>query len=193
MLRDVQTCMYVTWVSARQTRTPPIGTVSSIVGAHRVPEAIRSLSPMAGLDYVDLFTMTTGEATRGSAEQWARAVLEGTPLGRRARSLWRLLGLRLGPSDSPEYVQGWRIADRGDTWVRVETSAWFATGHAVCQVDDGQVSVALFLRYDRPIAAFIWPPVSVMHRRAMPVLLRQALNAGGPARRAQRARADDAG
>jgi hypothetical protein len=49
------------------------------------------------------------------------------------------------------------------------------TAHAVVQVEDLQVSVALFVRYDRPIAALIWPPVSVMHRRAVPVMLREAL------------------
>jgi hypothetical protein len=38
-----------------------------------------------------------------------------------------------------------------------------------------RVSLALFLRYDRPIAALIWAPVSVVHRRALPKLLEQGV------------------
>jgi hypothetical protein len=89
--------------------------------------------------------------------------------------LWRLLGLRLGPRPSPEHVQGWRIIGRGDDWIRMEAVSWCMTANAIVKVEAGQVSVALFVRYDRSIAAVIWPPVSVMHRRAMPALLGQAV------------------
>ena len=151
--------------------------VSTAVGMRNVPAAIRSLATLDSPDYVDAFTLTPSGATERSPEQWARTVLEETPTGRSAPALWGLLGLRLGPRPSPDHVQGWRIADRGDNWIRVETTSWCMTAHAVLRVDDGQVSIALFLRYDRPVAGLIWPPVSVMHRRAVPVMLRQALGA----------------
>jgi hypothetical protein len=151
--------------------------VSTVVGVRNVPEAIRSLGALANPDYVDLYTVTTNEATDKSPEEWARAALEETPTGRSAPSLWRLLGLRLGPRHSPDYVQGWKIADRGNDWIRLEAASSFMTAHAVVHVDEGHVSVALFLRYDRPIAALVWPPVSIMHRRAVPAMLRQALKA----------------
>jgi hypothetical protein len=150
-------------------------TVSTVVGLRNVPEAIRSRGALASPDYVDLCTVTTTEATDKSPEEWARAALEETPTGRSAPSLWRLLGLRLGPRHSPDYVQGWKIADRGDNSIRLETASWFMTAHAVVHVEKGHVSVALFLRYDRPLAALVWPPVSIMHRRAVPAMLRQAL------------------
>jgi hypothetical protein len=51
------------------------------------------------------------------------------------------------------------------------------TAHAVVQVEDGHVSVALFLRFDRAIAVLVWVPVGVMHRRGVPTMLRQALKA----------------
>jgi hypothetical protein len=155
-------------------------TVLTVVGLSNIPEAIRGLDTLASPDYVDLFTASTNGATDKSAEEWARATLEDTPTGRSAPSLWRFLGLRLGPTPSPDCVQGWKIADRGEGWIRIETASWFMTAHAVVQVDDGHVSVALFVRYDRPIAALIWPPVSVMHRRGVPVMLRQALKAHAP-------------
>jgi hypothetical protein len=150
-------------------------TVVTTVGLSNIPEAIRGLDTLTRPDYVDCCTVTTSAAGDQSAEQWAREALEETATGRSAPLLWRRLGLRLGPTPSPDYVQGWKIAARGDEWIRVETSSWFMTAHAVVQIDDEHVSLALFLRYDRPIAAHIWGPVSVLHRRAVPVMLRQAL------------------
>jgi hypothetical protein len=149
----------------------------TVVGLSNLPEAIRSRDTLADPDYADLITVRTGEVTDKSPEEWARAALEDTPTGRSAPRLWRLLGVRLGPRPSPDYVQGWKIAERGDDWIRIEATSWLMTAHAVVQVEDLQVSVALFVRYDRPIAALIWPPVSVVHRRAVPVILRQALKA----------------
>jgi hypothetical protein len=148
-------------------------TVSATVGLRDVPSAIRRASRLSDPDYVDVFTITTNEVR--SPEEWARTALEHTPTGRSAPILWQLLGLRLGPRPSAEHVQGWNITGRGEDWIRIEAASWFMTANAIVKVDDGQVSVALFVRYDRPIAAVIWPPVSVMHRRALPALLCQAL------------------
>jgi hypothetical protein len=149
--------------------------VVAIVGLTNIPEAIRCLDTLTRPDYVDLFTVPTSGAADKSAEEWARAMLEDTPTGRSAPTLWRLLGLRLGPMPSPGCVQGWKIAERGEDWIRVEAISWFMTAHAVVKVDDGHVSLGLFVRYDRRIAALIWPPVSRMHRRGVPVILHQAV------------------
>jgi hypothetical protein len=149
--------------------------VPTVVQQRNLPEAIRSLSALTSPDYVDLFTVTASGATDRSPEQWARVALEGaSPTGRFI--VWQVLcGLRLEPQPSPDYVAGWKIADRGDSWIRIEAASWFMTAHAVVQVEDGQVSVALFIRYDRPIAVLVWPPLSIGHRRAMPGLLRHAV------------------
>jgi len=71
-------------------------------------------------------------------------------------------------------VGGWKIGDRDDNWVRLEAASWFLTAQIVVQVDPEQVSVATFIRYDRPMAAVICPPLSIGHRQAMPGLLRLA-------------------
>jgi hypothetical protein len=152
-------------------------TVLTAVGPTTIPEAIRCLDTLVSPDYVDFFTAASSGATNRSAEGWARAALEDTPTGRSAPVLWRLLGLRLAPTPSPDCVQGWTIASRGEDWIRIEATSWFMTAHAVVHVHDEHVSLALFIRYDRPIAALIWPPVSVMHRRGVPVMLHQALKA----------------
>src|SRR4051812_10611364 len=148
---------------------------TEVVEVTPIPDAFRGLDPMANPNYVDLFTATTSGATDSSPEQWARLTLEGTPTGRSAPTLWRLLGLRLGPMPSPDHVQGWKIADRGDGWIRVETSSWYMTGHAVVRATDDDVSLALFLRFDRLVARVIWPPVAILHRRGAPVMVHQAV------------------
>lgn len=154
----------------------PASNVSGVIGVPDVPEAVRSLTTIAEPDYVDLFTIRTPLAREQSAEGWARAVLEQAPLSRRnARVLWRLMGLRLGPRGSPDHVQGWKIAELGTNWIRVETSSWYATGQAVCLVEDDQVSISLSLRYDQPLFARpVWALIAGPHQRALPVMLHQA-------------------
>lgn len=151
-------------------------TVVTVVGVANISEEVRSFAALDHANYADLFTATTDLAADWSAEQWARAVLEDTPTGRSAPVLWRLLGLRLGPTPSVDHVQGWKIADGGDGWVRIETASWCMTAHAVVTVEGPRVSLALFLRYDRPEAALIWPAVSALHRRGVPVMFRQAVS-----------------
>jgi hypothetical protein len=46
------------------------------------------------------------------------------------------------------------------------------TTHIVFQVDERHVNFALFVRYDRPIAAFIWSLFSIGHRKASRALVR---------------------
>ena len=147
--------------------------VSTGVGLGDVPSAIRAACTIAEPDYADVVAVST-DVPGVAPEAWARAALERTPTGRAAPTLWRVLGLRLGPRPSPDHVQGWRIAARGDDWIRLETESWFMTAQAVVHVADGTVSLSLFVRYDQPVAAVLWPPVSVMHRRVVPVMIRQA-------------------
>jgi hypothetical protein len=88
-----------------------------------------------------------------------------------------VLGLRLEPRSSPDHPLGWKIADRGDGWVRIEAASWFMTAHLVAKIDGRQVSAATFVRYDRRIAALVWPPVSTLHRQVGVFLIRRALRA----------------
>jgi hypothetical protein len=153
-----------------------MSTVTTLVGGHDVPEAVRSRTTFPDPDYVDMFTVATPLAADRSPEAWARAILEQAPLARRhARRFWRLMGLRLGPQHSSDHVQGWRIAARGDTWLRLETSSWYLRAQAVCVVNGGDVCLSLSLRYDRAVAALVWALVSDRHRRAVPVMVHQAV------------------
>jgi hypothetical protein len=148
--------------------------VSMVVGLANIPETIRSLDTLDNPDYVDLYTATTVAAKKRSPEQWARAAFEESPAAHRRSSLaWGMLRLRLGPSHSPDYVHGWKIAERGEDWIRMETASWYMTTHIVFQVDERHVNFALFVRYDRPVAVLIWPLFSIAHRQASLVLMRR--------------------
>jgi hypothetical protein len=148
--------------------------VPTVVQQRNVPEAICFLSTLESPDYVDVFTVASA-VTDKSPEQRARATVEGvSPWARFV--VWRVLcGLRLGPQPSPDSLAGWKIADRGDSWIRMEASSWFMTAHFIFHVDEGHVSFATFVRYDRPMAALVWPALSIGHRRAVPDLLRYAV------------------
>ncbi len=148
----------------------------TVLQRHDVPRSIRSLTPMAP-DYMDLFSVATSGAQTWSAEQWARAAVDRAA-GMAGQFVWRIvLGLRLGRRRSPEHVAGWKIADRGERWIRVEATSWFLTAHLVVLVGDDEVSFATFLRYDRPPARVLWPRLSSVHRYAMPGLLHRAVKA----------------
>jgi hypothetical protein len=147
-------------------------------GEHDVPDRVRSLCTFDAPDYIDSFSLRTPVARKRSAEGWVRAVLEEAALSRRsARGLWRAIGLRLGPPPySASYVQGWAIAGTGADWIRLETQSWYLSAQAVCIVDDAELSLSLSLRYDNgPLGRFTWAFVEGPHRRAVPIMLRQAV------------------
>ncbi|SCF87463.1 DUF2867 domain-containing protein [Streptomyces sp. Cmuel-A718b] len=115
-----------------------------------------------------------GTGTGATAELWARALFGDVP-DPVERLIWQgLLGLRLSRGRSPGTVAGWRIAERGEDWIRLEAASWFLTGNLVVRAADGQVSLGTFLRYDHPLARAVWPPLSAVHRRLAPGLLRDA-------------------
>lgn len=140
-----------------------------------IPEVIRSLGGMDRPDYIDLFTATTGEAADASPERWSRTAIEDVA-GLGGQLIWRgLLGLRLKSRPWTERVGGWEIGDRGEAWIRLEAASWFLTAHLVIRLGDEHLAASTFIRYDRPIAALIWVPLSAVHRRLMPGLLRQTV------------------
>ena len=128
--------------------------VAGAVGTQNVPKAVRALSSVPDLDYVDHFTLVTS-----IAEQ----------------VIWRvLLQLRLSPGRSPATVAGWRIGGRGPDWIRLEAASWFLTANLIVRTVDGRVSLTTVLRYEQRLARRVWPPLSAVHRRLVPGVLRAA-------------------
>jgi len=146
--------------------------MSSVTQVHDIPEAMLSVCGMDRPDYIDLFAVATDGAADASPEQWSRTAVEDIA-GSGGQFVWRgVLGLRLKSRPPEERVGGWRIADRGEGWIRLEASSRFLTAHLVIQLNGARLSVGTFIRYDRAIAAIIWRPASAVHRRLMPGLLR---------------------
>jgi hypothetical protein len=128
-------------------------------------------------DYSDSFDAQLPAASDRTPEQWARAVFEDAPRPVR----WLLasgfrygLGLRLSSRPSPEHVFGWEIVDRKPDSVTIESRSWFLTSRLVFGTEDSRVTYSTFVRYDKRIAAVLWPPVSILHRQIVPRLLRHA-------------------
>ena len=70
----------------------------STVRQVEVPSAARTLSPLSHVDYEDAFLVDIGPVQALTAEQWARAVLDGTPAIMRSALLrGRLSLVHFGP------------------------------------------------------------------------------------------------
>lgn len=148
------------------------GSVASAVGTDDVPASVLALSSFPDIDYADLFTLTTD--LRATPEEWARAMFGDVP-DLAERFIWRvLLGMRLSGGRSPDSVAGWRIGDRDDDWIRLEAGSWFLTGNLVVRAAEGRVSLGTFVRYDRQVGRTVWLPLSAVHRRLAPRVLREA-------------------
>ena len=152
----------------------------AVVRQRSIPEQIRSLDTFAKPDYADMFTTTATGTSQIPPAQWAREVFKSGPLRVRLVLLGAglvqraFLGLPAGRNDSERLMFGWRIADGGDNWVRLEASSGLLSGHVILHRDGHQVSGATFVRYNRRLAAFVWPPVAVVHRWVARFLVRYA-------------------
>ncbi|PWU56094.1 hypothetical protein DLJ47_07565 [Micromonospora sp. S4605] len=149
-----------------------IGLVDSAVGTHHIPASVRALSSLPSIDYADRFTLRTeADAT---PEQWARAMFGDVPSVAELL-IWRgFLGLRLSRGRSADTVAGWRIDGRGDDWIRLQATSWFLTANLLVQTADERVALGTFLRYERRLGHGVWPPLSAIHRRLVPGVLRAA-------------------
>ena len=145
-----------------QTLTPEVRQETAI------PEVMRAHAPP--FDYFDVFTITATAGADTSPERWARVAVEDVA-GAAGQFVWRGI-LRLRLADRPDRVGGWKIADRGNRWLRLEAQSRVLTAHVVVHVGDERLTVGTFVRYDRPIARLVWPRLAVVHRAAMPRLLR---------------------
>ena len=154
--------------------------MSTVRWQRDVPESIRSLGALEGTDYEDVVTSTIQEMPDMTPEQLVRATLKRLPRGLLliVPLIQRLvLGLRLELRPSPDHVLGWKIAERGEDWIRIEAASWLLTGHVVMRAEDGCLSFATFVRYERRPAALVWPPVSLIHRQVALALVRSATKA----------------
>ncbi|HEY4824091.1 MAG TPA: hypothetical protein VIH49_03500 [Solirubrobacteraceae bacterium] len=165
--------------------------MSTVRWQRDVPESIRLLGALEGADYEDVVTSAMQELPDMTPEQLVRATLTRLPRGLLlvVPLIQRVvLGLRLELRPSPDHVLGWKIAERAENWIRIEAASWFLTGHVVMHAEDGCLSFATFVRYERRPAALVWAPVSLIHRQVALALVRSATKVGGSGRSGSTAR-----
>jgi hypothetical protein len=143
-----------------------------MVERHRVvPDHMRARDTFERAHYADFFTMPRPAQLQATPTDWARAVCTLTAT---AMFVWRgVVGLRLRPG-APNHVGGWRIDAETEDWTRIEARSWLLSAHVVFGVEPDKLSLSTFIRYDNPLARVVWPPVAVLHQRAVPIMMRQA-------------------
>lgn len=149
--------------------------VDSAVGVTAVGPSVLARGGLTRTDYVDYFAIGPVDGTAATPEQWARAMFGDVPsVGE--RFIWRgLLQLRLARGRSRSSIAGWRIANRGEDWIRLEADSWALAANLVVRASDSEVSLATLLRYDRRLGGVVWRVLSAVHRRITPSLLRDAV------------------
>jgi hypothetical protein len=144
--------------------------------AERVDVGEPARSRLPGADYGDAFRITAD--AYHSPEHWARRTLEsGSPLARRlfALTVWQgTLGLRLGPSDSPDHIAGWAIVENEPGIVVLQADSWLITGLMVFDASDSHATWTTLLNYEAKPASGVWGVLGIAHRRLAPSVLTDA-------------------
>ena len=127
-------------------------------------------------DYSDCFEIELTVPDDRSAEQWARAALEGMPAALRAVVLVahrHVLRFRLGPLDAADHVLGWRVITSEQDVVRLEADGPLVRGVLVGRRTSPTTTVLrtfVFFRRGRA-SRMTWTVVGPVHRRVAPYLL----------------------
>lgn len=146
--------------------------IDSAAGAKAVAPHVLEHRGVTRIDYVDHFAIHPVDASVATPQQWARAMFGDVPSAGE-RFIWRgILRLHLSEGHSPETVGGWRIAARGDSWIRLETQSKALSANLLVTAEDSTLSLTTLLRYERLRGRFIWQPLSAVHRMLVPGMLR---------------------
>src|SRR3954462_12473993 len=148
-----------------------------------IPPAVRAQSALARVDYTDAFRLAGEQATARSAEGWARTMIEGAPAAMRhsLRRGWWALGLRLGSTEGPQRVLGWRIrrSDPDHAVLAAESRLGMRAELLFDRAPDG-VLFATVINLRNPVARAVWAVTPPRHQRVVRHLLTQAERRGCP-------------
>jgi hypothetical protein len=145
-----------------------------------VPKSALALQDFQEVSFSCAFEIKVTSANKQTAEEWLRAVQEGSPTPLR----WFVvggwiagLGLRLDLRSKSDHILGWRImhAVPSEIVIRVEGPA--LSGRQVLQVDDGSVTHTTVVHYNRAAAKLLWTVAAPIHVRVIPYRLRRVAQA----------------
>lgn len=162
----------------RNERTGGIASrVRGTVGPDKVDPAVLARGSLGRVDYADHFVLAHEAASRGTPEQWARAMFGDTP-DLIERILWSgILGLRLQAGRSTETIAGWRIVARDDDGISLAATSPTMAAVLVVRASASALELATLCRYAGSRRPAVWVPTAFIHRRLVPVLLRSTARA----------------
>jgi hypothetical protein len=157
----------------RRTRFPH-GRVRQVA----VPPGAQALSTLPRVDYADAFLVEADRAQDRTAEQWARALFAHPPMVmRRALRalLTSVLGLRLGPDDSEEFVEGWEVRHSAPDLVRLGASSRIGlSAELLLKRERQRLLFVTVLCLDTVVARGVWAGLAPVHRQVARSLLEPA-------------------
>lgn len=151
-----------------------------------VPPQARALSTLPRIDYEDAFLVDVGAAGERTGEEWARAILDGSPRELRIRLwvAWIGLGLKLGAPWSRERVLGWPVRrSTADVALLGADSRIGMPGELLVVRQDPMLLFATFVQKQNRLAEAAWATVDRVHRptvRHVLKLARRRVRDAGP-------------
>ena len=157
-------------------------TATATVREIALPRAARALTTLPQLDYHDTFVFDLPRTEDRTAEQWARAMLEGASDATRAglRAGWLALGLKLGPEEAKDRVLGWEVRrSTPEVLILSGESHLGMRGELLFQRRKRTLLFATFLVHTNDVARTVWAGAAPMHRKIVRRLLEQAVRRAG--------------
>ncbi len=141
-----------------------------------VPADVRARSALPRIDYEDCFAVENDSAGDRAAEEWARALLEGSPAAtRRALRLgWVSLGLRLGSTDDELLVLGWPVRRSDPDCVLLGTSSRLGfEAEVFCKRERNELLAGTLVQLKSLPARAVWRGVAPRHQQVVRRILEQ--------------------
>jgi deazaflavin-dependent oxidoreductase (nitroreductase family) len=132
-------------------------------------------SRLSRIDYSDVYRGSSTDPR--SAEAWIRRIFDNAPAAARWFLLvgWRVLGARLGPLHSANYVVGWRIDAAEHTWIRLSVEWRIGlSADLVLSVDGTAITLSTFVQHHNRFARYAWATLVPIHHVVTRYLVRRA-------------------
>jgi hypothetical protein len=142
-----------------------------------VPQSVRESSMLSRIDYADTFFVYVGQSSERAAEQWAREILEGSPLSIRTRLLsgWSSLGLKIGTGSSERSVLGWQVRRSTPDFVLLGADSRIGMpGELMFKRQSDALLFATLVHHGNVVARALWATVEPAHVRIVRHILDQA-------------------
>lgn len=128
-------------------------------------------------DYSDAMVLTLPEPTGRPAIDWAREIIEQSPVWVRQGLPpgWRVLGMRLAPTHAPDHVHGWPvIVETPQQVVLGAPSRLGFDARLSVEVDGATVRFSTAIRHGGRFSRRLWTAIGLLHRTIVGHMMRHA-------------------